>query len=159
MRFHLCRRREIDVFRRTSALLAETTDTTTDEPPGPSTRFRHPVPRARSQTPFRRPTKPRAAAKLPKIRDVPRRAKAQPSPCVWPPHFPPLTAFRTPSNRSKPPTQDRRRLSRYIRRWLVERLFAWIQWQRRILVRWQYHTQNFLGFVQLACLIILFRRF
>jgi hypothetical protein len=38
------------------------------------------------------------------------------------------------SNRSKPPTQDRRRLSRYLRRWLVERFFAWIQWQRRILV-------------------------
>ena len=29
-------------------------------------------------------------------------------------------------NRSKPPTQDRRRLSRYMRRWLVERFFAWI---------------------------------
>ena len=43
------------------------------------------------------------------------------------------------SNRSKPPTQDRRRLSRYMRRWLVERLLAWIQWQRRILVRWEYH--------------------
>jgi hypothetical protein len=36
------------------------------------------------------------------------------------------------SNRSKPPTQDRRRLSRYMRRWLVERFFVWIQWQRRI---------------------------
>ena len=47
------------------------------------------------------------------------------------------------SNRSKPPTQDRRRLSRYMRRWLVERFFAWIQWQRRILVRWEYHAQNF----------------
>jgi transposase len=63
------------------------------------------------------------------------------------------------SNRSKPPTQNRRRLSRYTRRWLVERFFAWIQWQRRILVRWEYHPQNFLGFVQLACLVILFRRF
>src|SRR5258708_2221313 len=59
------------------------------------------------------------------------------------------------SNRSKPPTQDRRRLSRYMRRWLVERFFAWIQWQRRILVRWEYHAHNFLGFVQLACLVIL----
>src|ERR1700730_5728702 len=63
------------------------------------------------------------------------------------------------SNRSKPPTQDRRRLSRYKRRWLVERFFAWIQWQRRILVRWEYHSQNFFGFVQLACLVVLFRRF
>src|SRR6266540_2382069 len=63
------------------------------------------------------------------------------------------------SNRSKPPTQDRRRLSRYMRRWHVERFFAWIQWQRRILVRWEYYAQNFLGFVQLACLVVLFRRF
>jgi hypothetical protein len=44
-------------------------------------------------------------------------------------------------------------------RWLVERFFAWIQWQRRILVRWEYYAQNFLGFVQLACLVVLFRRF
>jgi transposase len=62
-------------------------------------------------------------------------------------------------NRSKPPTRDRRRLSRYMRRWLVERFFAWLQWQRRILLRWEYHAHNFLGFVQLACLIILFKRF
>ena len=54
------------------------------------------------------------------------------------------------ANRTRPPTQDRRRLSRYMRRWLVERFFAWIQWQRRILVRWEFHAQNFLGFVQLA---------
>jgi transposase len=63
------------------------------------------------------------------------------------------------ANRRKTITQDRRRLSRYTRRWLVERFFAWIQWQRRILVRWEYYTQNFLGFVQLACLVILLRRF
>jgi transposase len=63
------------------------------------------------------------------------------------------------SNRSKTITQDRRRLSRYTRRWLVERFFAWIQWQRRVLVRCEYHPQNFLGFVQLACLVILLRQF
>ena len=34
------------------------------------------------------------------------------------------------SNRTKPPTQDRRRLRRFLRRWLVERFFAWIQRQR-----------------------------
>jgi transposase len=62
-------------------------------------------------------------------------------------------------NQSKPPTQDRRRLSCYMRRWLVERFFSWIQWQRRILIRWEYHAHNFLGFVQLACLVILFKRF
>ena len=42
------------------------------------------------------------------------------------------------SNRSNPATQDWRRLRRYARLWLVERFFAWVQWQRRILVRWEY---------------------
>src|SRR5260370_36610751 len=63
------------------------------------------------------------------------------------------------SNRSKPPTQDRRRLSRYMRRWLVERFFAWIQWQPRILILSANHAHSFLGLVQLACLVILFKRF
>jgi transposase len=43
------------------------------------------------------------------------------------------------SNRRKYATQDGRRLRRYARRWLVERFFAWIQWQRRILVRWEFY--------------------
>ena len=51
------------------------------------------------------------------------------------------------SNRSKPATQDGRRFRRYARRWLVERFFAWLQWQRRVLVRWEYYPQNFIGFV------------
>jgi len=63
------------------------------------------------------------------------------------------------SNRKKQPTQDGRRLRRFLRRWLVERFFAWIQWQRRILVRWEFYPENFLGFVQLACLVVLFRQF
>jgi len=63
------------------------------------------------------------------------------------------------SNRRKRATQDGRRLRRYARRWLVERFFAWIQLQRRILVRWEFYPKNFLGFVQLACLLVLFKRF
>lgn len=63
------------------------------------------------------------------------------------------------SNRKKAKTQDGRRLRRYERRWIVERFFAWIQWQRRLLVRWEYHPGNFLGFVQLAALCILLRQF
>src|ERR1700752_1554138 len=31
--------------------------------------------------------------------------------------------------------------------------------ERRILIRWEYHAHNFLGFVQLACLVMLFKRF
>jgi transposase len=63
------------------------------------------------------------------------------------------------SNRVKHRTQDGRRLRRYERRWLVERFFAWIQWQRRLLIRWEYYAENFLGFVQLAAMQVLLRRF
>jgi transposase len=56
-------------------------------------------------------------------------------------------------------SQDGRRLRRYERRWIVERLFAWIQWQRRLLVRSEYYPSNFLGFVQLAAPGILLKQF
>ncbi|MGH7181148.1 MAG: IS5 family transposase [Nitrospiraceae bacterium] len=47
-------------------------------------------------------------------------------------------------------TQDGRHLRRYQRRWFVERFFAWLQWKRRLLVRWEYYDTNFLGFTPLA---------
>jgi transposase len=56
-------------------------------------------------------------------------------------------------------TQDGRRLRRYTRRWIVERFFAWLQWKRRLLVRWEYYPSNFLGFVQLGCISMLLRQF
>ncbi len=64
------------------------------------------------------------------------------------------------SNRRKEnKTQDGRKLRRYERRWLVERFFAWIQWHRRLLVRWEYYAENFLGFVQLASICVLLKQF
>ena len=54
-------------------------------------------------------------------------------------------------------TQDGRPLRRYRRRWKVERLHAWLQNFRRLVVRYEYHAANFLGFVQLGCIIILLR--
>ena len=63
------------------------------------------------------------------------------------------------ANRIRPVTQDGRALRRYKRRWKVERLFAWLQHFRRILSRHEYHAANFLGFVQLGCLVILMRQY
>jgi transposase len=63
------------------------------------------------------------------------------------------------SNRRKPKTQDGRSLRRYCRRWKVERLFAWLHNFRRLVVRWEYHEKNFLGMIQLACIVILLRRY
>lgn len=62
------------------------------------------------------------------------------------------------SSRQAPSTQDGRVLRRYKRRWKVERLFAWLQNFRRIQVRYDYYADNFLGFVQLGCMMILLRR-
>jgi transposase len=60
-------------------------------------------------------------------------------------------------NRTKPKTQDGRPLRRYKRRWKVERLNAWLQNYRRVLVRQEYQLENYLGFVYLACMLILLR--
>lgn len=61
-------------------------------------------------------------------------------------------------NRRKPSTQDGRTLRRYKRRWKIERLFAWLQNFRRLVVRYEYHLQNFLAMIQLGCAVILLRR-
>ena len=60
-------------------------------------------------------------------------------------------------NRVKPKTQDRRSLRKYKKRWIVERFNAWIQNYRRIVVRWEYKIQNYVGFVHLGCMLILLR--
>ena len=54
-------------------------------------------------------------------------------------------------------TQDGRPLRRYRRRWKVERLFAWFQNFRRIVVRYERFAENFLGMLHLACCLILLR--
>lgn len=53
------------------------------------------------------------------------------------------------------PTQDGRALRRYRRRWRVERLFAWLHHFRRLVIRWEYHVENFFGMVRLGCMQIL----
>jgi transposase len=65
---------------------------------------------------------------------------------------------RQRSNR-KVKTQDGRSLRRYCRRWKIERLFAWLQNFRRLITRHEYDVLNFLGFVQLGCIVILLRQY
>jgi len=54
-------------------------------------------------------------------------------------------------------TQDGRSLRRYARRWKIERLFAWLFNFRRLVVRYEYHAENFQGFLHLGAAIILLR--
>ena len=60
-------------------------------------------------------------------------------------------------NRRKPKTQDGRKLRRYKRRWKIERLFAWLGNFRRLVVRYERRAENYMGFVQLGCVMILLR--
>ena len=45
------------------------------------------------------------------------------------------------------------------RRWKVERLFAWLQNFRRLVVRYEYDAENVRGFVQLGCILIFLRAY
>ena len=70
-----------------------------------------------------------------------------------------LVSPLTEKNRKKPPTQDGRKLRRYRRRWKIERSIGWLQNFRRLVTRYEYYAHLFHGFVQLACLIVVMRRF
>ena len=61
--------------------------------------------------------------------------------------------------RVRPKTQDGRVLRRYQRRWKIERLNAWLQNYRRLVTRYEYKPENFLGFVHLACMKILLKNY
>lgn len=45
------------------------------------------------------------------------------------------------------------------RRWKVEQLWAWLHNFRRIVMRFDHHAENYLGFVHLGCIKILLRVF
>jgi transposase len=60
--------------------------------------------------------------------------------------------------RTRPKTQDGRPLRRYRRRWKIERLFAWLGNFRRLVVRYERHALNYLGFVHVGCILILLRQ-
>ncbi len=61
--------------------------------------------------------------------------------------------------RKRKKTQDGRELRRYRRRWKVERFFAWLHLFRRLVTRYERKAENFLGFLHLACALILLRQF
>jgi putative transposase len=43
------------------------------------------------------------------------------------------------------------------RRWVVERTHSWMNRFRRLLIRWEKKTENYLAFIHLACAWIAFR--
>jgi IS5 family transposase len=62
-------------------------------------------------------------------------------------------------NRKRPSRNDGRLMRRYKRRYLVERTNAWIHSFRRVIVRYEWWSYLYHGFVCLACAFIALRRF
>jgi transposase len=60
-------------------------------------------------------------------------------------------------NRTRPKTQDGRKLRRYRRRWIIERTFSWLGNFRRLVVRWERMLLVYRAFFHLACCFILLR--
>jgi transposase len=61
--------------------------------------------------------------------------------------------------RKRPATQDGRKLRRYRRRWKIERTMSWLHAFRRLVVRYEYYSNVFQAFIQMACIVICLRRF
>jgi putative transposase len=68
------------------------------------------------------------------------------------PHIPPKASAERPL----PPPGDPDRHPP--RRWVVEVGHSWFNRFRRVLVRWDKHAEQYLGFVQLAAVLIIYRK-
>lgn len=54
--------------------------------------------------------------------------------------------------------EARRHLGGRARRWVVERTHSWLNRSRRLLVRWEKKTENYLAFIHLACAQLVFSK-
>ncbi|MEW6050882.1 MAG: IS5 family transposase [Candidatus Zixiibacteriota bacterium] len=61
-------------------------------------------------------------------------------------------------NNHKRKYHDGRKLRRYKRRWTVERTFAWLGNNRRLVVRWDRDIMVYEAFFHVACLLITLKR-
>ena len=50
-------------------------------------------------------------------------------------------------------------MRRYKRRYIIERTFGWLHWFRRLLVRHEYYSHLYDGFLHLACALIAISKF
>jgi len=60
--------------------------------------------------------------------------------------------------RVKAPPEKRRRVPGYrARRWVVERTHSWMNRFRRLLIRWEKKTENYLALIHFSCAVVAFR--
>lgn len=61
-------------------------------------------------------------------------------------------------NRVRRKKQDGRKLRRYRRRWKIERTISWLQDFRRLIVRHEFYSCIYHGFLKIACIVMAVRR-
>jgi putative transposase len=66
----------------------------------------------------------------------------------------------SPANKKKRSERKeaRQHLDGRARRWVVERTHSWLNRSRRLLVRWEKKTENYLAFIHLACAQLIFSK-
>jgi hypothetical protein len=68
-----------------------------------------------------------------------------------------IESDRTPSRRAPRTHTGRSPVAAVPQALAMERLFAWLHHFRRLVIRWEYHVENFFGMVRLGCMKILLR--
>lgn len=63
--------------------------------------------------------------------------------------------YRISANKRRGPTRP---IEKMQFRWSVERTHSWINRSRRLIVRWEKSSRNYLGLLQFACQIIVFSK-
>lgn len=63
-----------------------------------------------------------------------------------------------PNRRNHRQNQDRRKLRRYRRRWVIERTMAWLGNFRRLVVRYEHRFDIYRAFFHIACALIVLNR-
>ncbi|MBI3537639.1 MAG: IS5 family transposase [Chloroflexi bacterium] len=62
------------------------------------------------------------------------------------------------SNNQVATHQDGRKLRRYQRRWIIERTNSWLQNFRRLVVRYENLSVNFIALVHMACALVILKK-
>jgi putative transposase len=62
------------------------------------------------------------------------------------------------NKRAERKTEARQHPGARARRWVVERTHSWLNRSRRLLVRWEKKTENYLAFIHLACAQLIFSK-
>jgi putative transposase len=63
-----------------------------------------------------------------------------------------------PRDKNKRSKDEKHHPGAKARRWVVERTHSWLNRSRRLLVRWEKKTENYLAFVHLACAQLIFSK-